>query len=278
MVLPSSANRTQYRRMPSRAGRNSNSKAGSIGILVSSFLVILLGLWACIMFISPRISVAGHDNSNKVHVPAPQSARTRGMNKRVEDRSLAADIPPKKLPQTVSTPIINDGKKPRVVGMYAYQINDEVDDWKQKQSRDHNRSYLPHYMYLTERIDRDLLSHSSQTLRRIRNHDYFVATTPLSDFIHNYKLAIAGSNAYHIKSEDPLRHLMLTSDSRDMKRSITNDSEDYEEMMADPLHDEKCEPTPQKEQWMSHSYSTCNFMHEFDMPTSLWRGTTKIKT
>lgn len=87
---------------------------------------------------------------------------------------------------------------------------------------------LPRYMYLTERIDQYLLSHSGQTLRRIRRHDQYPPNTSLSNLVHNYKLAIAGSTSY-IKTEDPLKNLMLSSKSRDSLREIADESEDYQE-------------------------------------------------
>jgi len=162
-----------------------------------------------------------------------------------------------------------DSLKPRVVGLYAYQF-DELDDWKKERN-----SNLPPYMYLAERIDPYLLSHASTTFRRVRNHDYYPRDTSLSDIVHNYKLAIAGSNSY-IKSEDPLKHLMLSAISRDTLREIRYDSDDYEEAMATPLEDEDCEATPKNAEWMLHSFPTCNFLHENDWVNSVRRSKTKI--
>eukprot|EP00584_Thalassiosira_punctigera_P024290 CAMPEP_0172568646 /NCGR_PEP_ID=MMETSP1067-20121228/120637_1 /TAXON_ID=265564 ORGANISM="Thalassiosira punctigera, Strain Tpunct2005C2" /NCGR_SAMPLE_ID=MMETSP1067 /ASSEMBLY_ACC=CAM_ASM_000444 /LENGTH=483 /DNA_ID=CAMNT_0013360293 /DNA_START=65 /DNA_END=1513 /DNA_ORIENTATION=- len=160
-------------------------------------------------------------------------------------------------------------RKPRVVGIYAYQLN-EHDDWKWD-----NNIRLPHYVFITERIDPYLLSHTSQTLRRIRSHDYYPDNTSLSEVMRNYKLAIAGSNS-DIKSEDPLNFLMLLSKSRDALNDIRYGSEDYEEAMATPLEDENCEAAPKNAQWMLHSFPTCNFLHENDWVTSVRTSKTKI--
>jgi len=101
---------------------------------------------------------------------------------------------------------------------------------------------------------------------------------PLQDFVYNYKMAISGNSegAYQIKSEDPLKHLMIDSDSRDMLRSIEEDSEDYEGSMAEPLNNEECEATPQQEAWMVHAKSTCNYIHENDMHSDMRHQKTKL--
>lgn len=171
-------------------------------------------------------------------------------------------------------PVIDrrNSRKPRVVGHYAYQT-DDLDGWKGGQS---NNNDLPPYVFLTERIDPYLLSHTSQTLRRMRLHNYYrPRDTSLSDAVHNYNLAIADSNA-EVKAEDPLRNLMLSSKSRDTFRSIRDDSEDYEYGISEPLEDDKCEATPENAKWMLHSFPTCNFVHEFDFANALGRGKTKL--
>ena len=168
---------------------------------------------------------------------------------------------------------------PRVVGMYAYPINNQQQIFTEdnKKNRNDMRNYLPQYKYITERISPYLLSKTSETLRRIRHHDYFAQNTPLQDFVYNYKMAISGnSDSYQIKSEDPLKHLMIDSDSRDMLRSIEEDSEDYEGSMAEPLNNEECEATPQQEAWMVHAKSTCNYIHENDMYSDIRHQKTKL--
>ena len=165
---------------------------------------------------------------------------------------------------------------PRVIGMYAYEIVSSLGGWGEARGNMDNN--LPPYIYLTEKIDQYLLSHSSQTLRRIRNHSYYYpGDTSLADVIHQYKLAIAGSpNTHASESEDPLQHLMLSSGSRDTLIGITYNSEDYEEGLADPLEDEKCEAAPKNADWMLRPRVTCNFVHEFDFTLSLRRGKTKL--
>ena len=61
-----------------------------------------------------------------------------------------------------------------------------------------------------------------------------------------------------------------------MLRSISDDSEDYDASMAEPLNDEQCEATPQQESWMVYAYSTCNFLHEFDMSNDMRKQKTRL--
>eukprot|EP00571_Detonula_confervacea_P007931 CAMPEP_0172313680 /NCGR_PEP_ID=MMETSP1058-20130122/20754_1 /TAXON_ID=83371 /ORGANISM="Detonula confervacea, Strain CCMP 353" /LENGTH=533 /DNA_ID=CAMNT_0013027377 /DNA_START=226 /DNA_END=1827 /DNA_ORIENTATION=- len=216
------------------------------------------------MFISPQLT---NQHNSQMGVPIQPDKSRKKKVRGDGGRSLHNDPHRKGRRDSV---LGRYSRKPRVVGIYAYQLN-EVDERIMKE----NKNYLPPYMYLTERIDPHLLSHTSQTLRRIRRHDYVSGKTALSDIFHNYKLAIVGSNSY-IKSEDPLKHLMLSSNSRDTLRVIENDSEDYEGAMATPLDDEECEATPENAKWMLHSSPTCNFLHEFDILSSLNKDKTKI--
>ena len=76
-------------------------------------------------------------------------------------------------------------------------------------------------------------------------------------------MAISGNyfETFNIQSSlDPL----IDSDSLDRLKSIKEDSEDYEDSLAEPLDDEKCEMTPKQESWMVPK-STCNYIHEHDM-------------
>lgn len=195
-----------------------------------------------------------------------EHTNNKQKNEKVGEKSLQ-----KKQHQTNAVVGSRNSHKPRVVGTYAYQISD-LDGWKEGR----NIGNLPPYIYLTERIDPYLLSHTPQALRRIRNHNHYHSEgTSLSDIKHNYDLAIAGSIA-EVTTEDPLKHLMLTSESRDTLNGIRFDSEDYGEYLADPLEDKECEATPANAKWMLHSFPTCNFHHEFSFPHSVEKDKTKI--
>lgn len=133
--------------------------------------------------------------------------------------------------------------KPRVIRMYACPtINND-------------------YKYITERISPLssylLLSKTSseETLcKSIRHHDYyfpfyFTKKTSLQQGFVNYKMAISGNyfETLNIQSsQDPL----IDSDSLTRLKSIKEDSEDYEDSLAEPLDDDECEMTPKQESWM----------------------------
>eukprot|EP00581_Thalassiosira_minuscula_P015079 CAMPEP_0183732958 /NCGR_PEP_ID=MMETSP0737-20130205/39809_1 /TAXON_ID=385413 /ORGANISM="Thalassiosira miniscula, Strain CCMP1093" /LENGTH=561 /DNA_ID=CAMNT_0025966113 /DNA_START=85 /DNA_END=1766 /DNA_ORIENTATION=- len=267
-MAPSSAHRQmrQRQRLPS-SPRNPKSgskiKANAIGIFVTAFSVSSLALWLCVVVIS---SWQSPQNNSRSTVPTQRlffrqpKGRGRGGH---EERSLQYNH------HRSGSTTGRNSRKPRVVGIYAYQLN-EHDDWKDE--KDNN---FFSYMYLAERLDPYLLSHTPQTLRRVRHHDYYPNDTPLSEIVHNYKLAIAGSNS-HIKSEDPLKHLMLSASSRKALRDIRDGSDDYEEGLAEPLEDEECEATPKNAQWMLHSFPTCNSLHENDWVTGVRKSKTKI--
>ena len=196
-----------------------------IGLIV--FSLSIFGLWVCIMFISPGIAIRSYA---PVDVPPMQPLFQRGENIRGGGDGRVRSLRNENRRKGRSGSTIGLlSRKPRVVGMYAYQLNGTIDDGMMRKG---GRNYLPPYMYLTERIDKNLLSHSPiQTLRRIRRHDRHSSKTSLSDLVLNYKLAISGSNSYII-SEDPLSHLMLSSKSRDSLREIAEDSDDYESYMG----------------------------------------------
>ena len=153
--------------------------------------------------------------------------------------------------------------KPRVVGMYACPtINND-------------------YKYITERISPSLSKTSlEETLcRSIRHHDYyfpfyFTKNTPTQQGFVNYKMAISGNyfETLNIQSsQDPL----IDSDSLTRLKSIKEDSEDYEDSLAEPLNDEECEMTPQQELWMDVK-STCNYIHENDMVNDMRQQKTRL--
>ena len=223
MVLPSVTNNS--RRISPRKTRNTNNKRrrllSSTGLL-TIFILFIIAIWACIVLVSPRLINNSNNNSDNKYARHPQK-KDRGGRKMTNNNNKYSNtkIKPKRLGgmSNAATSIITTRQKPRVVGMYAYPIEDITQPQlsnEMKKDRDRARSFLPRYLYLIESIDQNLLSHTSETLRRIRPHDFFSRKTPLSDFVYNYKLAISGSsNAYHIKSEDPLKNLMLTV-SRDL--------------------------------------------------------------
>jgi len=274
MVLPTvSANGSRRLSSPRRINiRNrihnnkSSSKLNISGLSLLVFVVILL--WASIVFVSPRL-IHHQTNNNylndKLQGPPLKSQHhtTKKKKKRGLLNKLLHHAPIKGRGRLGSSNQYSPRIPPRVVGMYAYPISNESKLFTEdnKKNRNDMRNYLPHYKYITERISPYLLSQTSETLRRIRQHDYFAKNTPLQDFVYNYKMAISGNSegTYQIKSEDPLKHLMIDSDSRDMLRSIEEDSEDYEGSMAEPLNNENCEATPQQESWMVHAKlkSTC---------------------
>ena len=138
------------------------------------------------------------------------------------------------------------------------------------------------YKYITERISPSFSKTSSEeTLcKSIRHHDYyfpfyFTKNTPTQQGFVNYKMAISGNNFETLNiqsSQDPL----IDSDSLTRLKSIKEDSEDYEDSLAEPLDDEKCEMTPQQEKWMVHAKSTCNYMHENDIYYDMRQQKTKI--
>lgn len=218
MVLPSVTNNS--RRISPRKTRNTNNKRrrllSSTGLL-TIFILFIIAIWACIVLVSPRLINNSNNNSDNKYARHPQK-KDRGGRKMTNNNNKYSNtkIKPKRLGgmSNAATSIITTRQKPRVVGMYAYPIEDITQPQltnEMKKDRDRTRSFLPRYLYLIESIDQNLLSHTSETLRRIRPHDFFSRKTPLSDFVYNYKLAISGSsNAYHIKSEDPLKNLMLT--------------------------------------------------------------------
>jgi len=240
-----------------RSNNKNSNKLNISGLSLLVFVVILL--WASIVFVSPRL-IHHQANSNsylndKMQGPPLQHRNTIKKKRGLLSKLVHHHAPIKgrgRLGSSYSSSI-----SPRVVGMYAYPLNNESKLFTEdnKKNRNDMRNYLPHYKYITERISPYLLSQTSETLRRIRQHDYFAKNTPLQDFVYNYKMAISGNSegTYQIKSEDPLKHLMIDSDSRDMLRSIEEDSEDYEGSMAEPLNNEKCEATPQQEAWMVHA-------------------------
>lgn len=256
-----------------------NNKVTFVIIGATSFFITILGVWVFIMYSSlPQSPQSQQQVPTKPQFHQRENKKVRdekkvkgggGYNK--NGRSLRRDEGHGQHERTSGS---GSSRKPRVVGIYAYHLNNEqLDDWNVK--REERIKLLPPYVFLTERIDPYLLSHTSQTLRRIRAHDYYPDNTSLPDVVKNYRLAIAGSTSY-IKSEDPLKHLMLSSTSRDTLNSIHYDSEDYEEALATPLEDEECEATPQNAKWMLHSFPTCNFLHENDWVTSVRKSTTKI--
>lgn len=245
MVLPSHNGRRMSPRSRNKF-RNHNKVRYTTGLVI--FVVLIIVLWACIAFVSPRLTHHQHPSNT---VPRPTSTSPR--NKKDKDRALqknehnihhdstqhtkngrlggSKDVIGNNSKTRLDQLLNKVSRKPRVIGMYAVPLNEDGQHLSTefKKDRDRIRTYLPQYMYLTEPLDTNLLSHSSETLRRIRNHDFFSSKTPLRDFVQNYKLAISGSsNSYHIMSEDPLKNLMLSSSSRDTWRSITEDSEDYE--------------------------------------------------
>ena len=253
--------------------------------------VIILGLWFCIMFIFPW---PPHPPSSPKHlgIRRGNANNIRGMP---SSSSIRNNNQHKTMVTTTSSHNDNDNQhsryQPRVVGLYAYQTS-SLSNWKEGRTKLIN---LPPYIYLTERLNPYLTSYSSQPFRRLRNHNYYHhEDTSLSDVVYNYNLAIAGATSYYnhdddddvepstsskaiiLLPEDPLSNLWLTSASRDTFRSINNDSEDYEDAMAEPLEDEECEATPQNRQWMLHSFPTCNFVHEFDFTTALRRNKSKL--
>ena len=238
MVLPSHNGRRMSPR--SRNKFRSNNKARlTTGLTV--FTVLIIALWACIAFVSPRLEHEQH-SSNTVPRPthtSPRNMKDKGRANIHHDSTHtkngrlggSKDVIGNNSKARLDQLLKKVSRKPRVIGMYAVPLNEDGQHLSTefKKDRDRIRTYLPQYMYLTEPLDTNLLSHSSETLRRIRNHDFFSSKTPLRDFVQNYKLAISGSsNSYHIMSEDPLKNLMLSSSSRDTWRSITEDSEDYE--------------------------------------------------
>ena len=293
MVLPTVAanggrrlNSPRRINIRNRSNNKNSNKLNISGLSLLIFVVILL--WASIVFVSPRL-IHHQTNSNsylndKLQGPPLQSQHhnTKKKKKKKKKRGLLSKLvhhaPVKGRGRLGS--INHSSIPPRVVGMYAYPLNNQPQVFTEdnnKKNRNDMRNFLPNYKYITERISPYLLSQTSETLRRIRHHDYFAKNTPLQDFVYNYKMAISGnSDSYQIKSEDPLKHLMIDSDSRDMLRSIEEDSEDYEGSMAEPLNNEKCEATPQQEAWMVHAKSTCNYIHENDMYTDMRHQKTKL--
>ena len=204
--------------------RNHNKFRFTTGLAI--FVVLIIVLWACIAFVSPRLMHQQH-SSNTV----PRPTKNSPLNKKDKDRALlknehnihhdsthtkngrlggSKDVIGNNSKARLDQLLKKVSRKPRVIGMYAVPLNEDGQHLSTefKKDRDRIRTYLPQYMYLTEPLDTNLLSHSSETLRRIRNHDFFSSKTPLRDFVQNYKLAISGSsNSYHIMSEDPLKNL-----------------------------------------------------------------------
>ena len=260
-----------------------------LNIAVTAFFVSLIVLWACIMFMSPWQSMA-HSNVRIGDVmphPPRRSVRRREKGKDVDiingdqGRSLHENEHKyESLQQNRNDnglPTLSSSRKPRVVAIYAYQPNDYTDDdYSGKRKRNGADNALPPYMYTYERIDPYLLSYTPKILRRVRRHDYLPSDTLLSELVHNYKLAISGSDTDDIKAEDPLKHLMLSSKSRDAYRSIKFDSEDYAEGQAEPLEDDECEAPPKNAKWMLHSFPTCNYLHENDWVNTIRMDETKI--
>ena len=153
--------------------------------------------------------------------------------------------------------------KPRVIGIYACPtINND-------------------YKYITERISPSFSKTSSEeTLcRSIRHHDYyfpfyFTKKTPTQQGFVNYKMAISGNHFKTLNiqsSQDPL----IDSDSLTRLKSIEEDSEDYEDSLAEPLDDDECEMTPKQEKWMV-AKSTCNYMHETDLYNDMRQQKTRL--
>jgi len=155
--------------------------------------------------------------------------------------------------------------KPRVIALYACPtINNN-------------------YKYITEPISPSsyLLSNSEETLcKSIRHHEYyfpfyFTKNTPTQQGFVNYKMAISGNyfETFNIQSSlDPL----IDSDSLTRLKSIEEDSEDYEDSLAEPLNDDECEMTPRQESWMVHPKSTCNYIHEHDMYNDMRQQKTRL--
>ena len=265
-----------------RTNNKNSNKLCMSGLSLLVFVVILL--WASIVFVSPRLIHHQTNDTNYINdkLQAPQ-LKSQHRNTKKKKRGLLSKLlhhePIQGRGRLGSSNQYSSSIPPRVVGIYAYPLNNQPQIFTEdnKKNRNDMRNYLPNYKYITERISPYLLSQTSETLRRIRFHDYFKKNTPLQDFVYNYKMAISGnSDSYQIKSEDPLKHLMIDSDSRDMLRSIEEDSEDYEGSMAEPLNNEKCEATPQQESWMVHAKATCNNIHENDMYSDMRHQKTKL--
>ena len=153
--------------------------------------------------------------------------------------------------------------KPRVIGIYACPtINND-------------------YKYITERISPSLSKTSEETLcKSIRHHDYyfpfyFTKKTPLQQGFVNYKMAISGNHFKTLNIQSSLDPL-IDSDSLARLKSIKEDSEDYEDSLAEPLNDDECEMTPRQESWMVHAKSTCSYMHENDMLYNMRQQKTKL--
>ena len=289
MVLPTVAvNGGRRLSSPRRINIRNNNKNYSNKLNISGVALLILAiilLWASIVLVSPRLihhqANNGNYLNNKMQGPPLQHHNTKKKKKKGGLlNKLLHHAPIKGRGRLGSSNQYSLSIPPRVVGMYAYPLNNgsKLFTEDNKKNRNDMRNYLPNYKYITERISPYLLSQTSETLRRIRHHDYFAKNTPLQDFVYNYKMAISGnSDSYQIKSEDPLKHLMIDSDSRDMLRSIEEDSEDYEGSMAEPLNNEKCEATPQQESWMVHAgISTCNYIHENDMYSDMRHQKTKL--
>lgn len=169
----------------------------------------------------------------------------------------------------------NYSRKPLVVGHYSFRVNNPQAHSAKNDTATTSTISRQQYVYLTERINPYLLSHTSQTLRRIRTHDDPSNFYSVHDSLENYKRAIVDSNAEHILTKDPLTQLMLNFDQRAKQRKIRDNSDDYFNQLADPFIDQYCD-IPKHSEWMLTSFPTCNLIHEFGLVYSLGRGKTKI--
>ncbi|KAL7535006.1 hypothetical protein ACHAWF_005024 [Thalassiosira exigua] len=249
--------RTRQRQRLSLRQPKSSGGAGFSGYCAIAGCTSILALWLCATFISPSSPEhssrhLGNGKNRRESPPQKPSKERRGLGYLLGGRSRSQP------------------RHPRVVGNYAYQLTGSVGGWKT--SRINN---LPPYVYITERIDPYLLSHASQALRRIRHHVDKSDHSTLHDFMKNSDRAIVGSGA-DVETEDPLRHLMLSSSSREQLRTIRDGSEEYESYLADPLEDERCVPVRKNAEWSKTAFQICNPLHEFDFSGSVGRGKTGI--
>jgi len=198
MVLPTvAANGGRRLSSPRRINirnRNNNKNSNKLNISGLSLLVfVVILLWASIVFVSPRL-IHHQTNSNsylndKLQGPPLQSQH---HNTKKKKRGLLSKL------VHHHAPIKGRGRlgssnysssTPRVVGMYAYPLNNgsKLFTEDNKKNRNDMRNYLPHYKYITERISPYLLSQTSETLRRIRQHDYFAKNTFCNEsYIYSY--------------------------------------------------------------------------------------------
>jgi hypothetical protein len=162
--------------------------------------------------------------------------------------------------------------RPRVIGLYYYRTISPAS----KNVQDNSSIFPTRYYFITERIDPYLLSYTSETLRRIRLHDYVYDDTIDSKDFPNDKRAIFDSTA-QIRAEDPLLHSIQSKSRRLKQYFLYNNSDDYSNNLVDPLSDEKCEVVPKHTTWMLNSFPTCNLFHELEIAHSLMMERIKMK-